>query len=57
MSSALDLTHDGRTLRVKQLHADLDERLTRLVLELVEEVEGSFRTGKIAGYDYVLTHS
>ena len=54
MASGLQLPDNAGALGIVQLHADFHEGLAPG--ELVQEGKGCLRAGKIAGYDYVLTH-
>ena len=54
MAARADLAHDVRPLGIKQLHADLHERL--VVLKAVEKRERLFPAVKIQRDDNVLTH-
>ena len=56
VATGLDLTDDGGTLGVVQLHADLHEGLSVQTLEEIEECEYLFCAVKITGYNDVFSH-
>ena len=53
MTSFFKLSYYLRTLGIVKLHADFQERLARLLLELIQKSERRLGTGEIARYDYI----